>query len=211
MKSCAKRSAALLFVALVAAGLRARAGELPLNQWVELPVKTRLRSYEFAEPVYVPSRGQLLHWGAIRPIYRVPTAWRNEVRAFDAEAGAMVTYDPNWRPTLWSDPAGARGRILEGFDGTTVAKISDEEWTFVTGADDLAEGAKGVLDLLQTVAYIFELGDPDVSGRVVLEVFCPWHSHDTADVRRIHVRFQPPSQGLEDGFYSFRIGLFGRT
>ena len=58
----------------------------------------------------------------------------------------MITYDPNWRPSLWPDAAAARERIVEGFDGVHVAKVSDEEWRFVTGAGDFERGAKHVLD-----------------------------------------------------------------
>ncbi|MFP4057828.1 MAG: hypothetical protein ACLF0G_13260 [Candidatus Brocadiia bacterium] len=82
------RPAALLAALLASAPLLA--GERGSNRWLALPVKTAIRGYEYAEPVYVPSRGQLLHWGAIRPIYKVPTVPRNDVRAFQSETGQWV-------------------------------------------------------------------------------------------------------------------------
>ena len=91
-------------------------------------------------------RAEVLHFGSISRIDDSPRRATDLARDIAAEAGAMITYDPNWRPTLWGDPAEARRRILEGFNRTTVAKISDEEWAFVTGSDDLAEGAAVVLD-----------------------------------------------------------------
>jgi len=35
---------------------------LPVNKWVKLPGKAEA-GYIWSSPVYVPSRGQLLHWG----------------------------------------------------------------------------------------------------------------------------------------------------
>ena len=90
-------------------------------------------------------RAEVLHFGSISRIDDSPRRATDLARDIAAEAGAMITYDPNWRPTLWPDAAEARRRILEGFDHATVAKISDEEWSFVTGSEDLAEGAAGIL------------------------------------------------------------------
>ena len=68
---------------------------LPVNEWVKLPVRARMRGYEYTQLVYAPSRGRLFHWGAIRRIYRVPNVFRNDVRAFDANAGGWVSDYPS--------------------------------------------------------------------------------------------------------------------
>lgn len=92
------------------------------------------------------SSAEAVHFGSISRIDDGPREATDRVRRLAHDAGALTSYDPNWRPTLWPDADAARGRILEGFDGTTVAKVSDEEWAFVTGSDDLARGAEAVLD-----------------------------------------------------------------
>ncbi|MFP4057826.1 MAG: kelch repeat-containing protein, partial [Candidatus Brocadiia bacterium] len=81
--------AAVLIIALQAAVLAGAASDLPLNQWVKLDTP-REAGYTYSQPVYVPSRGAVLHWGAVAGgDYR---AWmRNDVRAFDAQA-------LRWRP-----------------------------------------------------------------------------------------------------------------
>jgi len=89
---------------------------------------------------------QALHFGSISRIDDGPREATDLARRLAAEAGAMVTYDLNWRPTLWPDASSARGRILEGFEGTVVAKVADEEWAFVLGTDDFADGAEMILD-----------------------------------------------------------------
>jgi len=89
---------------------------------------------------------EAFHFGSISRIDPSPREATDLARRLAGEAGAMITYDPNWRPTLWSDAADARERIVEGFDGVTVAKVSEEEWEFVTGTGDFAAGAARILD-----------------------------------------------------------------
>jgi fructokinase len=89
----------------------------------------------------------VLHFGSISRLDAGPRAATDEARRVAAGEGAMITYDPNWRPSLWLDQERARERILEGFVGTAVAKVSDEEWRFITHTDDFAAGAKTLLEL----------------------------------------------------------------
>ena len=65
-------------LSVAAAGL----SDLPVNQWLRLQT-AREAGYSYSQPIYVPSRGQVLHWGAVRGGDSRP--WmRNDVRAFDA-------------------------------------------------------------------------------------------------------------------------------
>lgn len=109
------------------------------------PGADMLLAREHIEAAYIAS-AEALHFGSISRIDESPRAATDKARRLAAESGAMVTYDLNWRPTLWSDEAAARGRIFEGFEGTTVAKVSDEEWQFVFGTDDFDAGAATLLD-----------------------------------------------------------------
>jgi len=70
----------------------------------------------------------------------------------------LVSYDPNYRPALWPDDETAHGEILEGFRHSHLAKVSDEEWPFVTGTDDFAEGAK-LLRSLGPEVIVVSCGD----------------------------------------------------
>jgi len=56
-------------------------GDLPANQWVKLPVDSA-PSYNYSQPIYVPSRETVLHWGGVKRNDPWPGA-RNDVRAFD--------------------------------------------------------------------------------------------------------------------------------
>jgi len=61
------------------------------------------------------------------------------------ELGLLVSYDPNWRPTLWDDHEEA-GRVLwEAMPLADIVHCAEEEWEFVTGTADLAAGAAKIL------------------------------------------------------------------
>ncbi len=66
------------------------AADYPVNRWVKLETKNDFRGYTWASPVYVPARKQIIHWGAVRNIYRVPLENRDDVLAFDPDRGDWV-------------------------------------------------------------------------------------------------------------------------
>lgn len=82
-----------------------------------------------------------LHFGSISRILPEARAATDKARDIARRHGLLVSYDPNYRPRLWPDAAQARQRILEGFTGCQVAKISDQEWPFLFGQADFAAGA----------------------------------------------------------------------
>lgn len=55
--------------------------------------------------------------------------------------GLLISYDPNWRPSLWPDHAAAREIIWAMLPFCDVVKLADEEWEFITGMDDFSTGA----------------------------------------------------------------------
>ncbi len=60
------------------------------------------------------------------------------------ENGLLVSFDPNWRPSLWKDFEQARDLINAMFPLCDIVKIADEEWEFVTGTTDFSEGAQQI-------------------------------------------------------------------
>lgn len=72
------------------------------------------------------------------------------------ELGATVSYDPNYRASLWSDEKTAVERMLEPLPLVDVLKVSDEELPLLTGTDDLEAGTallaeKGISLVLVTL------------------------------------------------------------
>jgi hypothetical protein len=58
-------------------------GDYPINRCVQVETEHRFRAYAYSAPVYIPERGQIMHWGAIRNIYLVPLENRNDVLRAD--------------------------------------------------------------------------------------------------------------------------------
>lgn len=57
------------------------------------------------------------------------------------KAGAIISYDPNYRPLLWDDPAQAKKEMLAALPLADIIKVSEEEMELLTGCTDLNAGA----------------------------------------------------------------------
>lgn len=65
--------------------------------------------------------------------------------ALAREAGAVISFDPNLRLSLWDSEEEAKKRILWGMKQADVVKISDNEVSFLTGTEDYPAGAEELL------------------------------------------------------------------
>lgn len=62
------------------------------------------------------------------------------------KSGALISFDPNLRPPLWSSLKTAKEKIQYGLSVCDILKISDNEVEFMTGEQDIE---KGVLKLTE--------------------------------------------------------------
>jgi fructokinase len=109
------------------------------------PGADMLLTAEEVTPAYVTS-ARLLHFGSVS-LSRSPAREAAIHAALLARrAGLMISYDPNWRPTLWADPLEARGRIWEAMALADIVHCAEEEWEFITGTGHLRTGARKILD-----------------------------------------------------------------
>lgn len=58
------------------------------------------------------------------------------------EAGVLISYDPNYRPLLWSSPEAAQEQIRSLMPLADLVKISDYECEIATGCKDPADAAR---------------------------------------------------------------------
>ena len=108
------------------------------------PGADTLLTAEEVNPIYLRS-AQLFHFGSVS-LSKSPAREATVHAAILArKAGLLVSYDPNWRPTLWPDPHEARGRIWEALKFAHVVHCAEEEWEFMTGTADLEVGARRIL------------------------------------------------------------------
>lgn len=59
--------------------------------------------------------------------------------------GAVISFDPNFRPPLWDDFEKAKEQMWYGISKCDILKISDDEISFLTGEDDIEAGVKKIL------------------------------------------------------------------
>ena len=57
------------------------------------------------------------------------------------KAGALISYDPNYRPLLWKSREAAEEQMRSVIPYTDIMKISDEETELLTGYEDPEEAA----------------------------------------------------------------------
>lgn len=61
-------------------------------------------------------------------------------------AGAILSFDPNLRPPLWSSMEKAKQKIAYGLSVCDVLKISDDELFFMAGTTDIEKGVAVLLE-----------------------------------------------------------------
>ena len=87
---------------------------------------------------------RIFHFGTLSMTHPgVRTATKTALRIAKA-AGALISFDPNLRPPLWSSMAEARTQIEWGLANCDVLKIADNELEFLTGTANYEAGA-GIL------------------------------------------------------------------
>ena len=86
------------------------------------------------------------HFGSISFIDEPSASAQRKALQIARDKGLMISYDPNYRPTLWPSEARAREVIQDSFRYCHLAKISEEEWEVATGHSDLDAGIQAALD-----------------------------------------------------------------
>lgn len=63
------------------------------------------------------------------------------------EAGALISYDPNYRAPLWDSVQNAVDMMRQMIPYADMIKVSDEETILLTGEEDLAKAAEKILEM----------------------------------------------------------------
>ena len=103
-----------------------------------------LLSTEIDDTIFDRVRG--FHYGSITLIEEPAAAAQRKLIELARQRGLMISYDPNYRPTLWPSVERAREVIQDAFRYAHLAKVSWEEWEVATGSSDLELGIRAVLE-----------------------------------------------------------------
>ncbi len=83
----------------------------------------------------------VFHFGSLSLTREPSRAATRRAVALAAEGGAVVSFDPNLRPSLWKNLDAAREEMLWGCSVCQVLKVAEEELSFLTTEEDLEAGA----------------------------------------------------------------------
>lgn len=85
------------------------------------------------------------HFGSISLIQEPSRSATLEAARIARQAGALISFDVNYRPTLWGTPAEARERIASTVPQVDLLKVNEGELALLTGSDDLDAGSRSLL------------------------------------------------------------------
>jgi len=116
---------------------------------------------------------RIVHFGSVSLIDEPARSATLEAVALARAGGALVSYDPNLRLTLWPSPTAAREGMLRGLAEADLVKLSSEELAFLTGSSDPASARQLWHDRLRLLvvtlgaagcAYLTRHGEGCVPG-----------------------------------------------
>ena len=85
---------------------------------------------------------KIFHFGTLSMTHEGVEAATVEALKIAKENGAIISFDPNLRPPLWSSEEKAKEKIAYGLSQCDVLKISDNEITFMTGEEDSTRASR---------------------------------------------------------------------
>jgi Sugar kinases, ribokinase family len=104
---------------------------------------------------------RIFHFGTLSMTHPgVRAATKTAVRIAKA-AGALISFDPNLRPPLWTSLEEARTQMEWGMGVCDILKISDNEVEFFTGETDYPVGAKKLMEQFPGIRLLNVTCGPD--------------------------------------------------
>ncbi len=96
----------------------------------------------------------IFHFGSVSLTDEpVRTATFDAVK-FAKKKGAIISYDPNYRPLLWESTEEAKRIMKKGVSFADIVKVSDEELRLITGEADYLTGAQKLMDIGVSLVFV---------------------------------------------------------
>jgi fructokinase len=89
---------------------------------------------------------KLFHFGSVSLSGQPCRDTVHEAVRYARSAGRILSYDPNYRPFLWSGEAGAKAEIGLLLDKADILKVSEEEMVLLTGERDPEKGSAALAE-----------------------------------------------------------------
>ena len=121
------------------------------------------------------------HFGSLSLIEEPSRSATIEAIKIAADAGALISFDVNYRPTLWNSPEEAIERVMATIPLVNVLKVNEIELSLLAGKDDLDVAAKTLIDMGPDLCVV-TIGAEGSYFRTITEFdFIPGFSVDTVD------------------------------
>ncbi|MCD8326004.1 MAG: carbohydrate kinase [Lachnospiraceae bacterium] len=111
-----------------------------------------LRAQELPEDMLRDTR--IFHFGTLSMTHEGVRDATKRAVAMAKESGALISFDPNLRPPLWSDMETAKEQMRWGLSRCDILKIADNEIEFFTGETDFDIGAAALQEEFPGISLI---------------------------------------------------------
>lgn len=101
---------------------------------------------------------RIFHFGTLSMTHDEVRKATKKAIAIAKESGAVISFDPNLRPPLWSSLELAKEQVDYGLRQCDVLKISDNEIQWFTGKEDFDEGIKVLQDTYHIPLILLSMG-----------------------------------------------------
>lgn len=101
---------------------------------------------------------RIFHFGTLSMTHDEVRKATKKAIAIAKENGAVISFDPNLRPPLWSSLDLAKEQVDYGLRQCDVLKISDNEIQWFTGKEDFDEGIKVLQDMYHIPLILLSMG-----------------------------------------------------
>jgi fructokinase len=88
-----------------------------------------------------------LHFGSLSLGQEPSRSATLEAARIAREGGALISFDVNYRPTLWSSPQEAYDRVMTTISYANLLKVNDVELALLAGSEDLDAASKVLLEM----------------------------------------------------------------
>lgn len=86
----------------------------------------------------------IFHFGTLSMTEEIISSVTKKAIDSAQSAGAIISFDPNYRPLLWDSEQKAKEAMWYGIEKCHVLKISDDEILFLTGEEDIDKGIASI-------------------------------------------------------------------
>lgn len=132
-------------------------GDRSFSFYRNLGADTMLEEHEVDDKLIINSK--VFHFGTLSLTHEPSKSATKKAIKIAKENGLLISFDPNYRPSLWNSEKEAKEAISYGLSKCDIVKISNDELEFITGIKDLNEAINSVKKEYEIKLILVTLGE----------------------------------------------------